>query len=61
MHSHIRPAQHYAQLLARLSPSGNYQLRLTALMITCWILSGLTQAIHAPLLAPRLGQLAFFV
>lgn len=60
-HSNVRPLQHYNDLISRLSPWGNYQLRLMLVVLTYWLLSGLTEAGFDLTLAREFPTVLFFL
>jgi hypothetical protein len=42
--ANARPLQHYNDLINCLNPWGRYQIRLLIIMVSYWLLSGLTEA-----------------
>lgn len=59
--AHIRPIQHYNQLLHLLNNFGIYQLRIIALMALYWMLSGLNEGVFNIILANKFSSPMYYM
>ena len=59
--AHIKPIQHYNQLLHLLKTTGIYQLRIIALMALYWLLSGLNEGVFNIILAKKFNTLTYLL